>query len=162
MAARADERQRERRFIRSNIPANGVERSKHLDQAEFWDPTTQEKEKDISPHHWPNHHELPNSPEYNALLAGNFEGYRLRIGGLVENPVELSYAELKAMPKQSQITTHFCIQGWSGVGKWAGVPMRHILDIVKPTKEARYVAFYSYSGGPYGGIATGSTICITS
>jgi DMSO/TMAO reductase YedYZ molybdopterin-dependent catalytic subunit/thiosulfate reductase cytochrome b subunit len=120
--------------------------------AEFWDPTTEEREKDISPHHWPNHHSLPNSPEYNALLAGNFEGYRLRIGGLVENPVELSYADLKAMPKQSQITTHFCIQGWSGCGKWGGVPMRNILDIVKPKKEARYVAFYSYSTGDDGGI----------
>src|SRR5215472_15282697 len=90
------------------------------------------------PHHWPNQHLLPHAPEYKAMLAGGFADYRLRIGGLVENPQEFSFAELKAMPKQSQITTHFCIQGWSGTGKWGGVPMRHMLELVRPTKEARY------------------------
>ena len=59
--------------------------------------------------------------------------YRLRIGGLVEAPQEFSLADLKAMAKQEQITTHFCIQGWSGVAEWGGVPMRDILDLVKPT-----------------------------
>ena len=62
-----------------------------------------------------------------------------------------SFAELKAMPKQEQITEHFCIQGWSGVAKWGGVPMRHILEIVKPTPEARYAVFYSFSQGSTGG-----------
>jgi sulfoxide reductase catalytic subunit YedY len=55
------------------------------------------------------------------------------------------------MPKQEQITEHFCIQGWSGVAKWGGVPMRHILDIVKPTADARYAVFYSLSEGSAGG-----------
>ena len=55
------------------------------------------------------------------------------------------------MPKQEQITTHFCIQGWSGVAKWGGVPMRHILDLVRPTPEARYAVFYSLADGSDGG-----------
>ena len=55
------------------------------------------------------------------------------------------------MPKQEQITTHFCIQGWSGVAKWGGVPMRDILDIVKPTPDARYAVFYSFAEGADGG-----------
>ncbi len=42
-------------------------------------------------------------------------------------PQEFTLAELRAMPKQEQIATHFCIQGWSGVAKGGGVPMRHIL-----------------------------------
>ena len=67
--------------------------------------------------------------------------------GLVERPAELSFAELKAMHKQEQIQTHFCIQGWSGVAKWGGVPMRDILDLVKPTAEARYAALYSFADG---------------
>jgi methionine sulfoxide reductase catalytic subunit len=65
----------------------------------------------------------------------------------VELPKVFSYAELKAMPKQEQITTHFCIQGWSGVAKWGGVPMRHIRDLVRPTSDARYAVFYSLAGG---------------
>jgi DMSO/TMAO reductase YedYZ molybdopterin-dependent catalytic subunit/thiosulfate reductase cytochrome b subunit len=119
--------------------------------AERWDPTSQLTERDISPHFWPNHHTLPNSPEYGALLAGGFADYRLRIDGLVEHPQEISFADLKAMPKQSQITTHFCIQGWSGVAKWSGVPMRHILERVRPRREARYAVFYSMAKGSEGG-----------
>ena len=80
--------------------------------------------------------------------GGWFARYRLRISGLVETPREFSLADLKAMPKQEQITTHFCIQGWSGVAKWGGVPMRHILDLVRPTAEARYAVFYSLADGP--------------
>ena len=43
-------------------------------------------------------------------MAENFASYRLRVDGLVEVPREFSLADLKAMAKQEQITTHFCIQ----------------------------------------------------
>jgi len=117
---------------------------------QWWDPRSQLKEKDISPHFWPNG-TMPNSAEFDALVKNNFADYRLRIDGLVAKPTEFSYAELKAMQKQEQITTHFCIQGWSGVAKWGGVPMRHILDLVKPTADARYAVFYSLADGGEGG-----------
>jgi len=113
---------------------------------EWWDPTSQLAEADISPYFWPNG-TMPNSAEFDALVAGGFAGFALRVGGLVEAPLVFSYAELKAMPKQEQITTHFCIQGWSGVAKWGGVPMRHVLELVRPTPEARYVVFYSLADG---------------
>ncbi|SAL83480.1 molybdopterin-binding oxidoreductase [Caballeronia terrestris] len=89
--------------------------------------------------------------EFDELVKDGFAHYRLRIDGLVEKPVELTYAELKAMPKQEQITTHFCIQGWSGVARWGGVPMRHLLGLVKPTADARYAVFYSLADGGDGG-----------
>ena len=92
-----------------------------------------------------------NSEEFNALVRNGFANYSLRIDGLVENPQVFSFAELKAMPKQEQITEHFCIQGWSGVAKWGGIPMRHILEIVKPMPDARYAVFYSFSEGRAGG-----------
>jgi DMSO/TMAO reductase YedYZ molybdopterin-dependent catalytic subunit/thiosulfate reductase cytochrome b subunit len=117
---------------------------------QMWHPTSQLTERDISPHFWPNG-TMPASAEYDVLVRNNFSSYRLRVGGLVEMPAEFSYAELKAMPRQEQITTHFCIQGWSGVAKWGGVPMRHILDLVKPTAEARYAVFYSLADGGAGG-----------
>jgi methionine sulfoxide reductase catalytic subunit len=115
-----------------------------------WDPTSQLTEEDISSHFWPNG-TMPNSSEFDLMVSNNFADYRLRIGGLVENPSEFSYAALKAMPKQEQITTHFCIQGWSGVAKWGGVPMRYILDLVKPAAEARYAVLYSFADGGDGG-----------
>ncbi|HJS18480.1 MAG TPA: molybdopterin-dependent oxidoreductase [Anaerolineales bacterium] len=119
--------------------------------AELWDPRTEYSEKDISPYLWVNG-TLPTSDEYKRLREGGFADYKLIIGGLVVHPQEISYADLKAMPKQEQITKHFCIQGWSGVAKWGGVPMRHILKVVKPKPEARYVVFYSFAEGAEGGI----------
>jgi len=118
--------------------------------AERWDSRSQLTEKDISPYFWPNG-TMPASEEYEALRAADFDGYRLRIGGLVEAPQEFSLAELRAMATQTQITTHFCIQGWSGVAEWGGVPMRHILELVQPTPEARYAVFYSLADGGDGG-----------
>jgi methionine sulfoxide reductase catalytic subunit len=118
--------------------------------AERWDPRSQLTQKNISPYFWPNG-TMPRSKEFDDLVVGDFAGYRLRIGGLVESPKDLSLADIKAMVKQSQITTHFCIQGWSGVAEWGGVPMRDILDLVKPTPEARYAVFYSFADGGDGG-----------
>ena len=54
-------------------------------------------EKDISPYFWHNG-QYPDSDEYKALFDGNFADYRLRINGLVDKPVDLSLAELRALP----------------------------------------------------------------
>ena len=118
--------------------------------SEWWEPTAELTERDISPHFWPNG-TMPSSAEYDHLVAEKFAGYRLRVGGLVQSPREFSLADLKAMRKQRQITTHFCIQGWSGVAEWGGVPMRDILDEVKPLPAARYAVFYSLADGSEGG-----------
>ena len=118
--------------------------------AEWWDPRSELTEANISPYFWPNG-TMPASAEFDAQVAGNFEDYRLRVDGLVDRPQEFSLADLRAMPKQEQITTHFCIQGWSGVAKWGGVPMQHILDLVQPTDDARYAVFYSFAEGGEGG-----------
>jgi thiosulfate reductase cytochrome b subunit len=117
---------------------------------EWFDPRSQLTEKDISPHFWTNG-TMPASAEFEALVAGDFVDYRLRIGGLVEAPRQFSLAELKGMEKQEQITTHFCIQGWSGVAKWGGVPMRHVMELVRPLPQARYAVFYSLADGAEGG-----------
>src|SRR5215469_8355318 len=119
---------------------------------EYWDLDTKRyTEKDISPYLWPNGL-LPTSGEYKELADGGYQAYKLRVDGLVEKPQEFSLVQLKAMPKQEQITAHYCIQGWSGVAKWAGVPMRHIMELVKPTPAARYAVFYSFDEGGDGGM----------
>ncbi len=108
-------------------------------------------EKDISPYFWHNG-QYPDSEEYTALYDGNFADYRLRIGGLVDNPVELDLVRLRALPYHEQITQHFCIQGWSGIARWGGVSMQTVVDLVKPLPEARWVVFYSLGDGPDKGI----------
>jgi methionine sulfoxide reductase catalytic subunit len=116
---------------------------------EWSDPHATYPERAISPFFWPNG-TLPTSQEYASFRDHDFRDYTLRIDGLVENPVTLSYDQLKAMPKQEQITQHYCIQGWSGVAKWGGVPMRDIVALVRPLPQARWVIFYSLGSGPEG------------
>jgi sulfoxide reductase catalytic subunit YedY len=103
-------------------------------------------EADISPYFWHNG-QYPDSDEYKRLFDTNFVDYRLRIHGLVDNPVELDLGQLRALPHHEQITQHFCIQGWSGVAKWGGVSMSTILNLVKPDPEAKWVIFYSLGDG---------------
>lgn len=107
-------------------------------------------EDDLSPYFWHNGR-YPDTPEYRSLFNNHFADYRLRIDGLVENPVQLSLDELRALPRREQITQHFCIQGWSGIAKWGGVSMQTILDLVKPKPGARWVVFYSLGDGADGG-----------
>lgn len=99
--------------------------------------------KDISPFFRVNGYP-PKTDEYKKLRENGFKDWRLKVGGMVEQEVELSLDDLKAMKPQTQITKHICIQGWSGVAEWKGVPMRDIVKLVKPDKKAKYVVFHSY------------------
>lgn len=107
-------------------------------------------EKDISPYFWPNG-KMPVSDKWKQLAAHEFEDYRLKVGGLVENPVELSLADLERLGEVDQITMHHCIQGWSGIAKWGGLPMKKLVELVRPKPEARTVAFFSFGEALYGG-----------
>jgi thiosulfate reductase cytochrome b subunit len=109
------------------------------------------KEKDISPYFWHNGR-YPESDEYRVFFDTDFADYRLRVSGLVDNPVDLSLVELRALSHHEQITQHFCIQGRSGVAKWGGVSMQTIMDLVKPHPEAKWVVFYSLGDGADGGV----------
>ncbi|MEN0055103.1 MAG: molybdopterin-dependent oxidoreductase [Mucilaginibacter sp.] len=108
------------------------------------------KQKDISPYFWANG-KLPESEEWLGLAQNNFKDYKLKISGLVENPVELSLDELMALGKEQNITMHHCIQGWSGIAEWGGLPIRALVDLVKPHHSVTTVAFYSFGEGLFGG-----------
>jgi methionine sulfoxide reductase catalytic subunit len=106
--------------------------------------------KDISPFMWPNG-KLPTSQEWKVLAAGGFKDYRLKVCGLVENPVELSLEQLRAMSKRTQVTLHHCIQGWSGIAEWGGLPVAELMRIVRPKPNVKAVLFYSFGEGLEGG-----------
>jgi DMSO/TMAO reductase YedYZ molybdopterin-dependent catalytic subunit/thiosulfate reductase cytochrome b subunit len=108
------------------------------------------EKKDISPYFWPNG-KMPSSDEWKKLAENNFRDYRLKVGGLVENPVELSLQELQQMRAEQNITMHHCIQGWSGIAEWGGVPISEIARLVKPHACVTTVAFHSFGEGLYGG-----------
>ncbi len=113
-------------------------------------PRAQYTTSDISPFLWPNG-KIPTSDEWNSLAAGAFLAYRLKVYGLVENPVELSLEQLREMVKHSQITLHHCIQGWSGIAQWGGLPMNELVKIVRPKPNVKAAIFYSFGEGLEGG-----------
>jgi DMSO/TMAO reductase YedYZ molybdopterin-dependent catalytic subunit len=46
------------------------------------------------------------------------------------------------MPSRTQITRHDCVEGWSVIGKWTGVPLQALLALAQPRPAARYVVFH--------------------
>src|SRR5207244_13408815 len=76
---------------------------------------------DISPFVKPNGTFNPGTPEYDAHAATNFAGWRLKIDGLVTKPLSLSLAELRQLPRRTQITKRDCVEGWTAIGMWTGV-----------------------------------------
>lgn len=105
---------------------------------------------EISPFFWANG-KMPTCAEWKALANGAFQQYRLRVYGLVENPAELSLHDLIAMGKKTQITLHHCIQGWSGIAEWGGLPLSELIKLVRPKAQAHALVFYSFGEGAEGG-----------
>jgi DMSO/TMAO reductase YedYZ molybdopterin-dependent catalytic subunit/thiosulfate reductase cytochrome b subunit len=98
---------------------------------------------DLSQYHWVNGRP-PREEDFLALAANGFRDYVLTVGGLVERPLRLNLEDLKAMSRQSQITKHLCIQGWSGVAEWTGVPLREVLARCRPLPAAGDVVIWGY------------------
>jgi len=67
--------------------------------------------------------------------------YRLEVSGLVADRRGWTLAELRAMPQMSQVTRHICVEGWSAIGKWGGVPFTSFLRRVGADTTAKYVGF---------------------
>lgn len=86
----------------------------------------------------------PTGEEYRRLAERGFVDWRLRVHGLVERDLELGLDELRELARRSQITKHNCIQGWTGVAEWTGVPLGVVLDRCGVSPDARYVAVHAY------------------
>ena len=96
----------------------------------------------ISPWFKPNGTIDPPDRAYKSLAAKSFEGFKLRVDGLVDRPQDLSLAELRALPARTQTTRHDCVEGWSAIGKWTGVPLAEVLQRAGLKPNARYVVFH--------------------
>ena len=96
----------------------------------------------ISAYFKPNGSVDPEDAQYVALRQGGFQDWKLEVGGLVERPMKLSLADLRALPSRSQITRHDCVEGWSCIGKWKGAVLAELLRQVGLRPQARYLMFY--------------------
>jgi DMSO/TMAO reductase YedYZ molybdopterin-dependent catalytic subunit len=101
-------------------------------------------EADIRQGMHPNGSTDPQGAEYLALKEGGWADYRLEVTGLVEAPLSLSLADLRAMPSRTQITRHDCVEGWSCIAKWTGTPLGLILDRAGVQPAARYAVSHCF------------------
>lgn len=99
------------------------------------------READIAPEFRANGTLDPATDDYNSHVANGFADWRVAVTGLVDQPLSLSLASLKQWPSRTQITRHDCVEGWSCIGKWTGVPLATVLAAAGVRETARYVVF---------------------
>jgi DMSO/TMAO reductase YedYZ molybdopterin-dependent catalytic subunit len=99
------------------------------------------RDRDVDVHFRVNGFATPSDAHYSELVARNFAPYRLIVDGAVDRPQAFTLAQMEAMPQRTQITRHDCVEGWSAIGKWSGVPLGKLLDVVGMRDDARYVVF---------------------
>jgi len=77
----------------------------------------------------------------------DMEGYRFKVFGLVENPIEMTYQEVLSLPAVELIADFHCVTRWSVKEiHWKGVQTKYILEMAKPKKEARFVMVHCLEG----------------
>ena len=85
---------------------------------------------------------VPADDEYQRFLGEQFATWRLQIDGRVEHPMNFSLAELVRLPSRTQITRHDCVEGWSAIARWQGVPLSLLLHYAQLKADARYIVFH--------------------
>jgi DMSO/TMAO reductase YedYZ molybdopterin-dependent catalytic subunit len=72
--------------------------------------------------------------------------WRLELSGLIADKRPWSVAQLRTLPQEGQITRHICVEGWSAIGQWSGVPFGRFLQRIGADMRARYVGFECFDG----------------
>lgn len=96
---------------------------------------------DLSPVFRSNGTRMPSGDGYAAHARGGFVDWRVKVSGLVDKPLSLSLADIRAMPQRHQITRHDCVEGWSAIGEWTGVQLSRVLGAAAMRDSARYIVF---------------------
>ncbi|KAB8047793.1 molybdopterin-dependent oxidoreductase [Janthinobacterium rivuli] len=69
------------------------------------------------------------------------DAWRLELSGLIADKKPWSLPQLRALPQETQVTRHICVEGWSAIGKWGGVPFSHFLKRIGADTTAKYIGF---------------------
>ncbi len=72
--------------------------------------------------------------------------FRLTIDGDVDRPMQLSMADLQALPLTSMVIRHVCVEGWAAIVQWGGVRLQDLITLAQPKSGVRYVYFQSADG----------------
>lgn len=77
--------------------------------------------------------------------------WALEVGGLVRNPLKLTLEMIQVMPAVTYTVKHHCVEGWTAIGTWTGVPVSAIASLAQPTEEARYLRFDTFDARYFNG-----------
>jgi DMSO/TMAO reductase YedYZ molybdopterin-dependent catalytic subunit len=97
---------------------------------------------DISPRFKANGTLHPGGGDYAAAVDENFATWRLAIDGMVDRPMALTVAELRRLPARTQITRHDCVEGWSAIAAWTGVPLGLLLKAAGVKPGVKFAVFH--------------------
>lgn len=81
----------------------------------------------------------------------NPASWSLAVGGEVRRPVHLTLPMLRDLPSVRYTVKHYCVEGWTTIGTWTGVPVSTIARLVEPTAAARYLRFDSFDRNYFNG-----------
>jgi DMSO/TMAO reductase YedYZ molybdopterin-dependent catalytic subunit len=81
-------------------------------------------------------------PGYLDAAQRGYPDWRLRVDGLVNTPSTFTLQDIRQLPSRTQITRHDCVEGWSCIGGWTGLPLSVVLERVGLEPEARFVVFH--------------------
>jgi DMSO/TMAO reductase YedYZ molybdopterin-dependent catalytic subunit len=73
--------------------------------------------------------------------------WRLQVQGLVRRPQLLSLDDLRGMPRTTYTIKHHCVEGWTAIATWHGVPVSAVAERCGLLPEARYIRFDSFDSG---------------
>jgi DMSO/TMAO reductase YedYZ molybdopterin-dependent catalytic subunit len=93
---------------------------------------------------FPNYHISDVVPVWDPAISG---AWRLEVGGMVAQPLQLTLADLQRLPRRTQRVDHFCVEGWTAVAEFTGVRVRDLAAMVRPDPRATYVDFESFDDG---------------
>jgi DMSO/TMAO reductase YedYZ molybdopterin-dependent catalytic subunit len=88
----------------------------------------------------------PPSPGAGAPVREVPADWRLEVSDLVADKTPWTLEKLRSLPNEAQVTRHICIEGWSQIGQWSGVPLHVFLQRVGADLRARYVSFKCIDG----------------
>jgi DMSO/TMAO reductase YedYZ molybdopterin-dependent catalytic subunit len=91
---------------------------------------------------------FPFNAYYDEDEAPEVDGatFKLEVGGLIDNKQPWTLEQLYALPEESQITRHICVEGWSAIGSWQGVRLSEFLRRLGADTRAKYVWFQCAEG----------------
>ena len=71
--------------------------------------------------------------------------WKLRIGGLVGRPLELSLADFRALPRVKVFADFHCVTRWSRLSNiWEGVSTKEVLSRASVDPRAKFVICHAY------------------